>query len=62
MNEATVAQTIMTLFILAIFIGFLVWSIRSKQFHDVEDAKYRMLEDEKTGTENKADTCGEKQP
>jgi cbb3-type cytochrome oxidase maturation protein len=58
MNEATVAQTIMTLLILAIFIGFLIWGIRSKQFRDVEDAKYRMLEDEKT--ENKAEVPGEK--
>jgi len=62
MNEATVALTIMTLFILAIFIGFLVWSIRSKQFQDVEEAKYRMLEDEKTVTENEEDACGEKKP
>jgi nitrogen fixation-related uncharacterized protein len=62
MNEATVAQTVMTLLILAIFIGFLVWGIRSKQFHNVEDAKYRMLEDEKHETENKADVSGKEQP
>jgi nitrogen fixation-related uncharacterized protein len=62
MNEATAAQTIMTLLILAIFIGFLVWGIRSKQFRDVEDAKYKMLEDEKTGAENEADASGEKKP
>jgi len=62
MNEATVAQTVMTLLIMAIFIGFLVWGIRSKQFRNVEDAKYRMLEDEQTETENKADISGEKQP
>jgi cbb3-type cytochrome oxidase maturation protein len=60
MNEATIAQTIMTLFILVIFIGFLVWSIKSRQFHNVEEPKYRMLEDEKTGTENKAEVPGEK--
>ena len=46
MNEATIAQTVMTLLILAIFIGFLVWAIRSRQFHDVEAPKYRMLEDD----------------
>jgi nitrogen fixation-related uncharacterized protein len=62
MNEATVAQTIMTVFILAIFIGFLVWSIRSKQFKNVEDAKYRMLEDEGTDIENGAEPAGEKKP
>ena len=62
MNEATVAQTVMTLLILAIFIGFFVWGIRSKQFHNVEDAKYRMLEDEKKEAENQADVCGGKRP
>jgi cbb3-type cytochrome oxidase maturation protein len=45
MNEATVAQTIMTLLILAIFLGFLIWGIKSRQFHNIEDAKYRMLDD-----------------
>jgi len=47
MNEATIAQTIMTLLILAIFLGFLVWGIKSGQFHNVEDAKYRMLDSDK---------------
>ena len=45
MNEATVAQTIMTLLILVIFLGFLIWGIKSRQFHNIEDAKYRMLND-----------------
>jgi nitrogen fixation-related uncharacterized protein len=45
MDEATIAQTILTLFILLIFIGFLVWAIRSGQFKNVEEAKYRMLAD-----------------
>jgi cbb3-type cytochrome oxidase maturation protein len=45
MNEATIAQTIMTLLILVIFLGFLIWGIKSRQFHNVEDAKYRMLDD-----------------
>jgi nitrogen fixation-related uncharacterized protein len=62
MNEATIAQTIMTLLILAIFIGFLVWGIRSKQFKNVEDAKYRMLEDEDPGTVKEAEPAGEKKP
>jgi cbb3-type cytochrome oxidase maturation protein len=43
MNEATIAQTIMTLGILVIFIGLLVWGIKSRQFHDIEEPKYRML-------------------
>jgi nitrogen fixation-related uncharacterized protein len=62
MNEATIAQTVMTLLILIIFIGFLVWGIRSKQFKNVEDAKYRMLEDEENGTQNGAEPAGEKKP
>ena len=45
MNEATAAQTIMTLLILVIFLGFLIWGIKSRQFHNVEDAKYDMLND-----------------
>ena len=45
MNAATIAQTIMTLLILVIFLGFLIWGIKSRQFHDVEDAKYRMLDE-----------------
>jgi nitrogen fixation-related uncharacterized protein len=62
MNEATIAQTVMTVLILAIFVGFLVWGIRSKQFKNVEDAKYQMLEEEDTGTENGAEPAGEKNP
>ncbi len=47
MNEATIAQTVMTVLILAIFLGFLIWGIKSGQFHHVEDAKYRMLDSDK---------------
>jgi cbb3-type cytochrome oxidase maturation protein len=54
MNEATLAQTIMTLLILVIFLGLLIWGIKSKQFHNVEDAKYRML-DEDSETDKKTD-------
>jgi cbb3-type cytochrome oxidase maturation protein len=63
MNEATVAQTIMTLLILVIFLGLLCWGIKSRQFHNVEDAKYHMLDDDNdTGTENKKDDPQEKRP
>lgn len=44
MNEATIAQTIMTLLVLVIFLGLLIWGIKSRQFHNVEDAKYKMLD------------------
>jgi cbb3-type cytochrome oxidase maturation protein len=43
MSEATIALTVMTLLILVIFLGLLVWGIRSRQFHNIEEAKYRML-------------------
>ncbi len=62
MNEATVAQTIMTLLILVIFLGFLIWGIKSRQFHNVEDAKYRMLDDgDDIDKEKKKDNHQEKQ-
>jgi nitrogen fixation-related uncharacterized protein len=62
MNEATVAQTILTLAILVIFIGLLVWGIKSKQFHNVEDAKYRMMnsDDDISKAENEKDNLPEK--
>lgn len=43
MNEATLVQTIMTLLILAIFIGFIIWGIKSQQFHNIEDTKYHIF-------------------
>jgi cbb3-type cytochrome oxidase maturation protein len=61
MNEATIAQTIMTLLILFIFIGFLVWGIKSGQFHNVEDPKFRIFgkhrhdQDEKQGQSDKGE-------
>jgi len=62
MNEATVAQTVMTLLILVIFLGFLIWGIKSRQFHNVEDAKYRMLDDgDDIDKEKKKDNHQEKQ-
>jgi cbb3-type cytochrome oxidase maturation protein len=62
MNEATVAQTVMTLLILVIFLGLLIWGIKSRQFHDVEDAKYRMLDDRNDINEEKViDSSQEKQ-
>jgi cbb3-type cytochrome oxidase maturation protein len=45
-NEATIALTVMTGLIFLIFLGFLIWGLKSGQFKHIEDAKYRMLEDE----------------
>jgi cbb3-type cytochrome oxidase maturation protein len=46
MNEATLAQTILTVLILAIFLGLLIWGIKTRQFRDVEEPKYRMMKDD----------------
>jgi len=54
MDEGTIALTVMTGLLLISFIGFLVWGIRSGQFKNVEEAKYRMLDDKKDTTPGKA--------
>ncbi len=59
MNEATFVQTLFTGLILAVFLGFLIWGIRTGQFRNVEEAKYRMLKGDKKDNEE-ADT--ESQP
>jgi nitrogen fixation-related uncharacterized protein len=57
MNEATIALTVMTVVIFLVFLGFLIWGIKSRQFHNVEDAKYQVFrkqqkrENDSAGTE-----------
>jgi cbb3-type cytochrome oxidase maturation protein len=46
MDEATIAQLVLSAIILVIFLGFLIWGIRSGQFKNIEEAKYKILEDE----------------
>jgi cbb3-type cytochrome oxidase maturation protein len=46
MNEATLVQAVFTFLVLLIFLGFFIWGIRTKQFRDIEEAKYRMLAEE----------------
>lgn len=46
MNEATIAQTLFSLALFLIFLGFLIWGIKSGQFKDVEEAKYQIIEEE----------------
>lgn len=46
MSAAGIAQLILTVFILLVFLGFLVWGIRTKQFRDIEAAKYRIFDDD----------------
>jgi cbb3-type cytochrome oxidase maturation protein len=47
MNEATLAQTLMSVAMLAIFLGFFIWGWRSGQFKDIEKAKFNMMSDKK---------------
>ena len=57
MDEATLALTITSVGIFAVFIGLFIWGLLRKQFHNVEEPKYNIfeaedIEDEKKG-ENK---------
>jgi len=58
MNDAAVAQTIMTLSILIIFLGFLIWGIKSNQFRNIEDAKWQVF-DNNEHKKNEDDSSGE---
>jgi cbb3-type cytochrome oxidase maturation protein len=44
MDEATIALTLTSLAIFAIFSGMFIWGLKSGQFRDIEEPKYRMLE------------------
>jgi|GEM_PF-5784059 len=48
--EATIAQALLTLAILLVFGGFLVWALRTRQFHDVEEANRRLFGDQNQET------------
>jgi cbb3-type cytochrome oxidase maturation protein len=55
MDEATIGLIVVTGFVGLVFLGFLIWGIRSGQFHNVEEAKYQVFrEQEQTGDENKS--------
>jgi cbb3-type cytochrome oxidase maturation protein len=57
MDEATTALIIMSLLILFIFLGFLIWGIKSKQFKNIEEAKYQLFK-----TAEKESNYSEKTP
>lgn len=44
MDEYNLAMLVMAFSLFLIFLGFLIWGIKSGQFTDIEEAKYRMLE------------------
>jgi cbb3-type cytochrome oxidase maturation protein len=47
MDAATIALTIMTGAIGLVFLGFLIWALKSGQFHNVEEAKYQVFRKQK---------------
>jgi cbb3-type cytochrome oxidase maturation protein len=58
MNDATVALIVMSVAIFLIFLGFLIWGIKSGQFKGVEEAKYQIFKTEsgkKPGESSKAE-------
>lgn len=50
MSEAVFALTVMSLFIFFTFLGFFVWGLKTGQFRDIEEAKYRIFEFESEET------------
>ena len=54
MNEATLALTIMSGLMMLIFLGFLIWGIKTGQFKNIEEPKYRMMQNDL-----KSDDCRE---
>jgi nitrogen fixation-related uncharacterized protein len=47
MDEATIALTAMTLGVFLVFLGFLIWGIKTGQFRNIEDAKYQVFRKQK---------------
>ena len=41
--EATIGLSVMTGTLLVVFIGFLIWGIKSGQFKNVEEPKYQIF-------------------
>jgi nitrogen fixation-related uncharacterized protein len=51
MDAATIGLTIVTGTVGLVFLGFLIWGIKSGQFHNVEDAKYQLFRRQKNEKE-----------
>jgi nitrogen fixation-related uncharacterized protein len=43
MDAATIGLTVVTGAVGLIFLGFLIWGIKTGQFHNVEEAKYQVF-------------------
>jgi|WetSurMetagenome_2_1015567.scaffolds.fasta_scaffold79423_2 hypothetical protein len=52
MSEASIALTAMTGILLVSFLGFLIWGIVSGQFKNIEEAKYQIFRNTKSGNSN----------
>ena len=59
MNEATIAQSIVTGSLFLIFVGLFIWAWRSGQFENIEDIKYILFR-RPPGEEKKEDKGGDK--
>jgi cbb3-type cytochrome oxidase maturation protein len=58
MEEYMMAEFIMTFIMLLIFLGFLIWGIRTGQFTDIEAPKYRIFEEFEVEISEKEDKKG----
>ena len=58
MDEATIALTIATGAIGLIFLGFLIWALKSGQFHDIEAAKYQVFRRQKSSKKEEETAVG----
>jgi nitrogen fixation-related uncharacterized protein len=43
MDAATIGLTVVTGVVGLIFLGFLIWGIKTGQFHNVEETKYQVF-------------------
>jgi len=48
MDAATIGLTVVTGAVGLVFLGFLIWALRSGQFHNVEEAKYQVFRRQKS--------------
>jgi cbb3-type cytochrome oxidase maturation protein len=51
MDAATIGLTIVTGTVGLVFLGLLIWGIKSGQFHNVEEAKYQVFRKQKDDRE-----------
>ncbi len=58
MDQATIALTAVTGLIALVFLGFLIWGIKSGQFRDVEETKYQVFWKQKPADHGKAGQAG----